>query len=466
MKPILSITGLCLLATTSSACASDSGTPHTVIILSVEDQEQVVGAPFMATIEVEASQGSYVVDLLLEPPLADARGEMIPTERFEFDKVGDSRARFEYELVCLSAQPSALASAEIRPGDGDTAFRDSETIDCIAAADDGDSDDAAATGGTGDTGDTGDTGEPPDTETTDDTDDTDGPQVDADVLAFDFAEYVYAITLGDPPSQSEGASVAVQTRRARAEPEGTGYRVLAHYEAGPTEAGVLYGVIEDDLDVLERVELPAGTLLVDNAFNGTEFVLTDLDAGIYLFDGTTVTETNAPSGAGAVECNELVCIAAAQPLGVLRSDDGGANWALQPGQDYALAGVAYGDGLFVAYDSFNGQILVSDDGGESWMVGTIDGANGPSPIEFGDGTFVGPDVATGTVLYSHDGATWQTGTTPIGINEVSYSERAQAWVGISAAGSLHAVTSSDGETWDELDGVMGQSIFSTIVGLN
>lgn len=460
MKPILSITGLCLVAITMSACAAFDA-PR--LSIEVDGGQQVVGVPFTATVDINADQGTYFLVIGYDEALAESSGAMIPREELEVDKGGESQATFEYELVCLHVESSAEVVAVL---DGDGTASDKVTIDCVASMDEGDTDDAAATE---DTGDTGDTGEPQDTETTGDTGDTDdtgGMQVDADVLAFDFAEYVYAISLGDPPSQSEGTSIAVQTQRARAEREGNGYRVLAHYQAGPTEAGVLYGIIEDDLDVLERFEFAAGTFLVDNAFNGTEFVHTDLDAGIYLFDGTTVTQANAPSGAGAVECDGLVCVAAAQPLGVLRSEDGGANWVQQPGQDYALAGVAYGDGLFVAYDSFNGQILVSDDGGQSWTAGTIDGANGPSPIEFGGGTFVGPDVATGTILYSHDGATWQAGTTPIGINEVSYSERAQAWVGISAAGSLHAVMSSDGETWEELDGVMGQSIFSTIVGLD
>jgi len=450
--------GLCLIAASQAACFDDSveARPPTLLV-DVDPLEHVVGIPFDAEITIAADKGLYEVDFLLDPALTGSDGEMVTVEQFEHDTRGEATTRIEHEIVCLFAAPSARAIAQLRYQGGDDVLAESGvTINCIAP-NAGETDGSDGSDGSDDSD---------DSDGSDTTDDTGGASFDADVLAFDFAEFGYAISLNEPPTMSEGTPVEVQTSRLRAERDGDSYRVLVHYEAGATERGVLYGVIEDDVEGLERFELPDATVLVDNAFNGTEFVLTTLDAGIYLFDGTSMIEANAPSGATAVECNGLVCIAAAQPIGVLRSEDGGANWATRPGQDFALSGLAYGNGLFVAYDAFNGQMLASDDDGESWATGTFDGVNGPSPIEFGNGTFVGPDVATGTILYSNDGLSWDTGTTPIGINAVSYSDRAQAWVGISAAGALHAVTSSDGETWSELDGVMGQSIFSTVVGLD
>jgi len=104
----------------------------------------------------------------------------------------------------------------------------------------------------------------------------------------------------------------------------------------------------------------------------------------------------------------------------VRSFDGGATWA--GGADSTLGNVnayhrvAFGNGLFVATDSWSGAMRYSTDG-INWVV-TTGPNNVARTIGFADGYFIAVDThdtKTGTVSYSSNGINWILAGIPAGI---------------------------------------------------
>ena len=139
----------------------------------------------------------------------------------------------------------------------------------------------------------------------------------------------------------------------------------------------------------------------------------------YSSDGITWTLANAPAvqapttgyTALAYGNGRFVAVAPFSVQSAIYSDDNAATWTLGSGfpAGFAggLAGVAYGNGMFVAammaqYTTAN--VWYSSDGA-NWNPGTLASAVKPQAITFGNGVFVITTEA-GPVQYSEDGVSW------------------------------------------------------------
>ena len=123
----------------------------------------------------------------------------------------------------------------------------------------------------------------------------------------------------------------------------------------------------------------------------------------------------------------------------------GVNWQRQKGNGFALGGVTYGNGLFVA--------VGNDKGGPGAVVTSLDGINWTrrsagtgqylTGVAFGADRFVALG-SLGSLLTSTNGIAWTESTIGPGIfNDITYG--AGQFVAVGSDGRI--LTSPDGTTW-------------------
>jgi hypothetical protein len=115
-------------------------------------------------------------------------------------------------------------------------------------------------------------------------------------------------------------------------------------------------------------------------------------------------------------------------------------WGHEISGGQSLHGVAYGNGVFLAISSSD-YIVLSDDGGDTWMEGTVDGASGVRGVGFDGTAFL---VTTDSVTHrSVDGVEWTSGGNA-GPSAFDVSSDGEHYAGSHDGLFLH---STDGMTW-------------------
>jgi photosystem II stability/assembly factor-like uncharacterized protein len=114
------------------------------------------------------------------------------------------------------------------------------------------------------------------------------------------------------------------------------------------------------------------------------------------------------------------------PPGVAYSADG-VNWTMVTMQipigEYVRHSIDYGNGRFIQNDNFR-WFAYSDDGGETWINGTLPGY--ATDTAYGDGTFVA--LGFGNSYRSGDGINWtQGGSTPFYQSSYSITYGEYSW---------------------------------------
>lgn len=119
--------------------------------------------------------------------------------------------------------------------------------------------------------------------------------------------------------------------------------------------------------------------------------------------------------------------------GLLRSADG-VSYTQVATVPWAMAGIAFGAGRFVAVGS-NASFAVSTDGGVSWGVGQLPIVGSLYCVTFGGGYFVaGGD--NGLILYSTDGVNWIRPTSPTTSSLFGASSNGSTWVLVGENGTI------------------------------
>jgi len=129
--------------------------------------------------------------------------------------------------------------------------------------------------------------------------------------------------------------------------------------------------------------------------------------------------------------------------GAIISSLDGKNWVLaSSGEFYALRGVAYGNGTFVAIGDY-GSVLTSPDG-VNWTIRGTKSFYQLKGITYGNGTFVAVGDY-GSVLTSPDGVNWidRVAGTIASLRAVTYGDG--LFVAVGTGGAI--VTSFDGIDW-------------------
>jgi hypothetical protein len=131
----------------------------------------------------------------------------------------------------------------------------------------------------------------------------------------------------------------------------------------------------------------------------------------------------------------------------------GIDWDVQnSGTTNNIYVVGYGNGKFVANTLNQAQLLISENGTDWAVTGTL----GMDWITFGNGVFVGGGGLTGNVLVSSDGLTWTTGVLPYPVD--SYGNYAVE--GAFGNGTFVAIVAGDDNSQQPA------SFYSSVDGTN
>ena len=123
-----------------------------------------------------------------------------------------------------------------------------------------------------------------------------------------------------------------------------------------------------------------------------------------------------------------------------------------------FADLAFGDGIFVAVGENNA--FYSQDNGANWFSGTISGVSYLAGVAYGNGRFVAPDALSDNVAVSTDGIAWTT--VAVGLIPPDANRR------IGFGGGLFLLTTSFGDVYTSADGVswLQRTRFADIAGLD
>jgi len=226
-------------------------------------------------------------------------------------------------------------------------------------------------------------------------------------------------------------------------------------------------VVQADLKALTR----AGSALVGLSTNGDLVRSTD--------DGANFTTTRAASGSALsnVVASANVVVAVGDAGFIVHSTDGGQNWtnATSPAFTGNLLDAAANGTLWVAVGKAavevdkarsNVTALWSDNGGQTWKIGTVPTLAGELRAVTYDGaagrwTAVGSNGPSGArILTSTDGKTWTSLTPPVGtypLTDVSSNGQGTV-VAVGEAGTL-LVSTDGGQTFnDDQSGLVSENL--------
>lgn len=160
-----------------------------------------------------------------------------------------------------------------------------------------------------------------------------------------------------------------------------------------------------------------------------------------------------------------VFVAVSSEGAVIRSTDGGVNWAhistaVTSGKTWnAITYVSGTPGKFVAVGA-SGYSMYSTDYGVTWSLGTVPASPAQwGAIAYGNGKYVAMDISNGYFMHSSNGITWTLGSsTPYLFASVVFSNG----LFVALTGTNVIYTSIDGVTWSSVYYGVANNTWSSI----